>query len=180
MLTNHPLETMKTGAEQSFEQLWLKAQPVVFSFIRSMIFDPHQAEDVLQEVSTICFQKYESFDPDRPFVPWAMGVSKNVILNHRRKYARNKVILNEEVLDAVADAHTEVAENNDDQADHLKLCMEKVEGRAKTMLEMRYIDNLKPKDIAQEMNLSSPAVRVALGRVRQSLKNCIEAKQKNS
>jgi RNA polymerase sigma-70 factor (ECF subfamily) len=56
----------------------------------------------------------------------------------------------------------------------LRHCLDQLQGRSKRVIELRYRRGLKSRAIAQEMTLSSGAVRMLLCRVRESLRHCIE------
>ena len=52
---------------------WTRAQPSVGRFIRSFVRDRGEAEDILQQVALVIVDRYDTYDPDRPFLGWALG-----------------------------------------------------------------------------------------------------------
>jgi len=52
---------------------WTRAQTSVGRFIRSFVRDRGEAEDILQQVALVIVDRYETYDPDRPFLGWALG-----------------------------------------------------------------------------------------------------------
>jgi RNA polymerase sigma-70 factor (ECF subfamily) len=56
----------------------------------------------------------------------------------------------------------------------LRTCLEQVEGRRRTVLEMRYGANAKVTAIASELNMSCDAVSVMLYRIRRMLYECVQ------
>src|SRR4051794_12552203 len=94
--------------QQSSEQLarlWTESQPVVAAFILSVIPDFHQAEDVLQQVAVVLVREFDRFDPSRPFLPWALGIARNLAMKSRRDVAiQSKYLLSETVLDQIQSA----------------------------------------------------------------------------
>jgi RNA polymerase sigma factor (sigma-70 family) len=56
----------------------------------------------------------------------------------------------------------------------LENCIERVEGRPRKLLEMRYVREMTPRKIAATTGMNSNAVSVMLHRVRRALRECIE------
>jgi RNA polymerase sigma factor (sigma-70 family) len=55
-------------------------------------------------------------------------------------------------------------------------CLDKVAGRSRELLELRYVEGLTPPLIAKRMNWSVGAVNVGLSRARQFLRDCARRK----
>lgn len=63
---------MNRPTQEQSEQLaarWTQAQPVVAAYIRTLLPDFHQAEEVLQRVAVVLVRKFEAYDASKPFVP---------------------------------------------------------------------------------------------------------------
>jgi RNA polymerase sigma-70 factor, ECF subfamily len=59
------LELVGRGDERAFETLYERVSGVVFGLARSVLRDPHQAEEVAQEVLLEVWRTAPRFDPDR-------------------------------------------------------------------------------------------------------------------
>lgn len=55
-------------------------------------------------------------------------------------------------------------------------CLGRLSPREQELLRLRYHEGLQPSTLAPRLRLSPGAVRVALTRIRQALRTCIEAK----
>ena len=60
--------------------------------------------------------------------------------------------------------------------DFLKECVGELGDRGRQLCEMRYQDGLKPRVISEQVGLPGTAVRKALQRVRDQLRQCIDRK----
>ena len=58
----------------------------------------------------------------------------------------------------------------------LRSCMKALRGKARKVMEMRYLHDLKPDAIAAALGTNRNAVWVMLHRLRLSLKACVEEK----
>jgi len=165
---------MDSRQTEQFATLWTSAQATISGFIRTLIPDYHQAEEVLQRVAVVLVRKFENYDQARPFAAWAIGVAKFEVLYFRRQYATDKHVFDDEIVERVAISFQRIAEDTDPRYEALEQCIDELEGRAKEVLDMRYGRELKSGAIADEMKLSTGAVRMLLCRVRAALRVCVE------
>lgn len=160
--------------------LWTRAQPVVASFIRSMVHNFHDAEDVLQETAytvAIRFEDFVSTDQnDRPFVAWVMRIARLKVYEHWRKTGRDKNRLTAAALEELAqDFEREGVE--EPVLDYvLHQCLDQLPARPRRLLELRYSHDHKPREIAKHAGLTPNAVRIALSRTRAAIAKCIETR----
>jgi RNA polymerase sigma-70 factor (ECF subfamily) len=160
-------------AEQ-FAALWTAAQPMIAAFIRTLVPDYQQADEVLQRVAVTLVRKFDRYDPSRPFTAWAVGVAKYEVLYYRRERATDKHLFGDEIVDQIACRYELLAEEVDPVREALRHCLDQLKGRSRRVIELRYRRGMKSNAIAQEMALSSGAVRMLLCRVREVLRRCIE------
>src|SRR5271168_713608 len=96
-------------SQEQFTRLWTEAQPKLAGYISFLIPNFQEAEDVLQDVAVLLLRKFPSFDGQRPFVCWAIGVAKLEVLMSRRRHARSFLCYREDLLDLITEAYEEVA-----------------------------------------------------------------------
>ncbi len=173
---NAPLNRPMNATQQikEFTRLWTKAQPAVAAFISSMVPDFNQAEDVLQQVSMALLDNFEGYDPERPFVAWAIGVAKLEILSHRRKSAVDRHVFDSEAVAMVADAFADIRDELGGINEALAKCLKSVQGKSREAFELRYTEDMRPAEIADQMGMSTNAVSVLLHRSRNFLRRCIK------
>jgi RNA polymerase sigma-70 factor, ECF subfamily len=167
---------MQPHQAEQFAALWTASQWTISAFIRTLIPDFQQADEVLQRVAVTLVRKYDQYDQTRPFAAWAVGVAKYEVLYYRRERATDKHLFGDDIVEQVASRYEILAEEIDPLRDALKYCLDKLEGRSKRVIELRYRRGLKSYAIADEMNLTAGAVRMLLSRVRDTLRRCIEGR----
>lgn len=167
----------RTTQEQSEQlaALWTQAQPVVWAYIRTLLPDFHQGEEVLQRVAVTLVRKFETYDPSLPFVPWAIGFARYEVLRYRRDFATDRHRFDSDIVERVAELYQSDEVDFSGFRGALRSCVGKLEGRNRQALLLRYTQDLGPNEIATEMNMSAGAVRQLLHRVRASLRKCIDA-----
>lgn len=161
------------NSTQQLTLLWTDAQPAVFSYILSLVKDFTDAEDILQKVALAVVNKFETYDPQYSFQGWAFGIARNQTRTFQRGLYKDKHVFSDEMVDLLGETYEEMETELSQYSEKLMQCVQKVEGRAKTVLSMRYQDEQKTGAIAKQLGLSPGNVSVILNRAHQFLKNCM-------
>ncbi len=167
--------TMDDTARQAM-RYWTLAQPTVSAFIASLVRDFRDRDDVLQQTAVAVIESFDRYDPQRPFVGWAIGVARNQVGLYWRRRSRDRLRFDESAVDQLAVAFEQISSDDLHRLDHLQDCLKGLEGRSKQLCELRYRDDLKPAAIAEAVGMSANAVAKALQRIRDQLRVCIERK----
>lgn len=165
---------MQPEQAEQFAALWTAAQPMIAAFIRTLIPDYQQADEVLQRVAVTLVRKFDQYDVNRSFSAWAVGVAKYEVLYYRRERATDKHLFGDDIVEQIASRYEVLAEDVDPVREALRYCLDQLKGRSKRVIDLRYRRGMKSHAIAEEMTLSSGAVRMLLCRVRETLRRCIE------
>jgi RNA polymerase sigma-70 factor (ECF subfamily) len=162
---------MKTNAE--FVRIWLQHQREVARYVSAMVPRAEAAEVVVQDVAVALWQKWEEYDPDRPFVPWAIRFAYREILKWRQAQARNRLVFCEEVLDSIHAAYEEEAPLLEARRRALGGCMEKLSAQERRWVERRYAQHGAMQQEAKEDGVSMNQIYYALEKIRTRLLDCI-------
>jgi len=66
-------------------------------------------------ISISSLRTFSEYDPERPFIAWALGVARYQVLNSRRRFARIFLLADSDLVDQLAAAtYTEAAPGMDD------------------------------------------------------------------
>lgn len=145
------------------------------SFVRTLVPDIHQAEEVLQRAATAMVRKFDQYDSERPFAAWAVGVAKYEVLYFRRERATDKHVFDDEIVERIALSYQRFVEDADPFREALERCLDKLKGRSRKAIDLRYQNGLGAQAIAAKLSLSAGAVRMLLCRARQTLRGCVDA-----
>lgn len=155
-------------------RLWTSAQPTVANYVHALVRDHSAAKDVLQETAMVLFRRFADYDSDRPFVSWALGIARFQVLGLHRDAARSLVTFDEELLERFTESWAEAPASVTDRAAALQPCMERLAAHAKRLVRLRYFEGMNSDEIARETGGNGAAVRVALQRIREQLRACVE------
>ena len=81
-----------------FVRLWTRYQPEVRRYVCMLVPAAADAEDVIQQTASRLWEKFEQYDPERPFLPWAIGFAYHEVLSWRQRQARDRLVFSEEIL----------------------------------------------------------------------------------
>lgn len=162
-----------TSAER-LASLWTQAQPVVSAYLAGMLPDYHARQEVLQNTAVVLVRKFRDYDADRPFAAWAIGVARLELLKHRSRSSEKRVLFSEALLEAAADRFAETSNRQGATEEALEACLGELTDRSRKLLKLRYTGDLATEQIAEQIGAKHSAVRVALHRVRKTLRDCID------
>jgi RNA polymerase sigma factor (sigma-70 family) len=103
-----------------------------------------------------------------------LGVAKFEILGQKRDLARNRIISDTDFLEQYTHVWAEVAPGLSDEETALRHCVAGLNGRSRTIIKLRYKEELNSEKIASQLSLTPANVRAILKRTRDALRRCIE------
>jgi len=152
----------------------LKHQNDLRAFIGSIVRDRSACDDVFQDVALILWRKFDQYDSSRSFGAWARGIASRRIMQTFAKNRRLPVVLSPEAIEAVAAAHREPSPDHLAEESALRHCMDQLPEKSKRLVDLRYEQAMKLREIAEEVKSSLDAVHKALSRIREGLRRCVE------
>lgn len=168
-----PQDNVSVERMRDLAMYWVNSQSVISAYISANVVDSHHVEDILQEVAQVCAEKFSEYDRERSFISWALGIARNRILKYYRTRSRDRIVLSEAVLERLESALEKIEPEAEDRRDALRACLQKVTGRRRTVLDLRYRENIRVNEIAERFGMSSSAVSVMLHRIRTDLLQCV-------
>lgn len=163
--------------DDDFEQLVRGTQIRIRAYIAGMGIASHEVDDVAQDVYIEYFRNEEKRPQDVEPERWLKGIARNLCLNRFRRSARRARLHHEAIGEMLAEANSTADRLVSGKAvEHaLDSCLEKLDDQQHQLLEMRYRDELASKSIAETLDSTAEAIRVALYRLRASLRDCMDA-----
>jgi RNA polymerase sigma-70 factor (ECF subfamily) len=162
-----------------FEALVREHQAGLRAYVRALGAQDAWVDDLAQEAFLVAYRRLDDFHEDADFGRWLRGIARNLVLNERRKHARRSRLLQESILDVLADQDdpgpaewAPVAQLGPAMAD----CVSRLPSRSRELLERRYAEDTDAPTLASTFQLSAAAVRQTLVRTRAAVRRCIEGK----
>lgn len=169
------IRAAQAGSAEAFTVLVQQHQHSVRACLAVRLGDPHEAEDLAQEVFVTAFTRLREFDCERPFGPWLRGIAFNLLRNHARKFRAHAIGGNEE-LTALLDQRVAMecdAARESVLLSALRDCLEKIEGPSRELLRLRYGEENTVRQLAARFQRGYSALTMQLHRLRELLTRCI-------
>jgi RNA polymerase sigma-70 factor (ECF subfamily) len=167
----------QAGSWFAFAELVRRHQAAVRACLAVRMDQAHEAEDLAQEAFVTAFRKLSEFDPERPFGPWVRSIAFNLLRNHWRKFRALGIGGGEELAALVEQrVSIRITENEGRELTALRLCLERLDGPARALIERRYAEDASVRAIAEEQGRKYSAITMQLHRIRELLAACIVEK----
>ena len=171
----HELHLAGKQRAEEFLNLYASCERGLYAYIITLIGNPTDARDILQDTALILWQKFDDFDRRKPFFAWAHEFARYRTLRYRQIRANDLPALTPEALDAIA---TRMADRDDSRdrlyAEALPKCVEELKDTDRELIQLRYGTGTAVKVLSQKLNRSVNAVSQSLARVRRRLRECVE------
>jgi RNA polymerase sigma-70 factor (ECF subfamily) len=157
--------------------LLMQERVQLYVFIRAIVRNDSDAEDVLQEVAAILVKQGERLDTLDDFRTWSRKVARNQALYFLRR-ARSRKLVSipaEEMIDLVS--HVVLSEGGSarqpEEMAALRHCLERLPEKSRQLVEMRFLGDRPYEEIATLLSSTEGAVRRAVARARLALLACV-------
>lgn len=157
----------------SFVEMIVKYERPLMRYIRSLLPRIDDAEEVWQATAIVLWEKFDEFDHEREFLPWAQKFAYFESLKQRRKVARDRMVFSENAMQAIADTHAASQDKLDLRSKALQKCMESLVSGDVALLRSRYDSNTTIGELATKMNTTAKTLYRRLDRIRDKLAQCV-------
>lgn len=167
------------GNEKAFECLLMRHKGKMHRFIYLKVRDQLLAEDIFQEafIKIIRTLKAGNYNEEGKFLPWAMRIAHNLVIDHFRKANKMKMISESSSKSddynifstlSLTDLNIEDQITSDELKNQMVELVEHLPDTQRDILKQRIFQDMSFKDIAEAEDIS---INTALGRMRYALIN---------
>jgi len=158
---------------ERFTRLLLESEPVMLRSI--LVSVPHLADarEIMQETAVALWRQFETYDPARPFLNWAMGFSR---IETRRFLSREsrRAQLTKQAVEVLEQEMQATGEFDFAIEKYLATCLGKLNERARRQIKGYYLEGHTPETLSQREGRTVDAIYKTIQRARRELRACIE------
>jgi len=160
--------------EEAFRQV-LAHWTMLNAYVRSIVRDTQVREDLLSDIAITVARSWHTFDPSRPFGPWARAIARRVVFQSLEKRDLKPVLLDEDALEALGAEIDALAEESalELRVRALEQCTEKLPEGSRELIRLRYFENRSYKQISAAVRWSVDALYVAYHKIHKALSDCV-------
>jgi RNA polymerase sigma-70 factor (ECF subfamily) len=148
-------------------------EPAIRAFVRRLVPMRADADDVMQDVSVVLWEKFDSFREGADFRAWAFGVARYEVLAWLRDKGRDRLVLDEAVVTKLAEETAQDEPRMERQRVALEVCLEKVAPDQRRLLMRAYSEDSRIQEVARGSGRTVPGFYQWLHRMRRMLLDCI-------
>ena len=165
----------KTNNQKAFGYLFETFWDYLYQYLLKKTGNEDQAEDIAVRTFAKAFDRIETFNPKYTFETWLITISNNIQIDqHRKEKTKNKIdasAYDERVVTQVQDLSPSpedrliITQNLSD----LLLKIKTLKTGYKTIIRLRYFEELSYKEISDRLELPINTVKVTLLRAKKVL-----------
>ena len=152
----------KEGDDEALRFLYITYSQNIYGYVRSIVRDDHEAEDVTQHVFAKLMTSLVKYD-DRgvPFFAWLIRLARNVAIDHLRA---NRLTPTETVLDPASFSDRDI-----DHGETVRAALAALPDEQREVVVLRHIVGLTPAEIANRMGRTESSIHGLHHRGRRTL-----------
>jgi RNA polymerase sigma-70 factor, ECF subfamily len=163
-LLHSAVKRAREGDDDALRLLYLRYADNVYAYVRSMIPDEHEAEDVTQTVFARLPRRLQRYEPRQvPFGSWITTVAHNATIDHLRA---KRMVPCEHVLD-IETPHEDVAR---DRLAAIRDALGELSHPQREVLVLRFVVGMSVKEVAQKLGRTEQAIDALQHRARGRLR----------
>lgn len=156
-----------------FASLLGRHQRQIYLYILSILPQPTDAEDVLQDTNVVLWGKFEQYQPGTLFATWACSIAHYKVLQHLQKNRRRPVLVDADLLSQLARESAECSAELEAEQQWLTKCLAKLPPEDRKLILRRYEPGATGKSVAESLGRPANSVCKSLSRIRRSLLKCV-------
>ncbi len=150
----------------------------ISSYISCLVPNHNDSEDILQETTSVMWEKFDSYETGTDFLAWALAIARYKVLAYRRDRARSKVQFDDNVIELIENASKikRIKDNSANKISFLKECVGKLSEREHLLIKLKFSHNYTNKKLAGRVGVSVNTISRHLSKIYHNLLSCVNYK----
>jgi RNA polymerase sigma-70 factor, ECF subfamily len=134
-----PTSTPDDGASGAeFVRLLTLYQPNIYLYIRSLVLNPDEAADILQNTNLVLWEKRDQFQNDTSFLAWAFQITRYKLREQMAQRKRKCLCFSDAMVDELALKASQYVGADSDLTDDLRRCLAQLAATDREIIGQRY------------------------------------------
>lgn len=171
------IRNIAAGQSTDLERLMAKYQSFVYYLVLQVVGDPHDAEEVTQEVFWRVYRFAKKFRGDSKVKTWLYTIAVNEARNRIRRKGKSWTA-HEDISDKEIQADQDIEESYliQERAVEIQSAIEQLNPIQRTVILMYYREELSYQEIADIMDVPIGTIKTHLFRGKKSLARILDTK----
>jgi len=163
----------QASRHRAFLRQFTANEAAIRAFVRRLVPARADADDIMQEVSVVLWEKFDTFCGDGDFRAWSFGVARFGVLAWLRDKGRDRLVLSEKAVERFGEEAEFSEPRLERQREALERCIDEVAPAQRDLLLRAYEPEVRIVRLARESGRSETGFYQWLYRVRKLLLDCI-------
>lgn len=164
------------AAQQRFLSLFLRSEREVYRYVAALVPNIADAEDIMQQTAVALWEKFEAYDPARPFTPWACRFALNKARQWVERRQRWQALLDQGLAEELALRRHELQPEFERRFRRLDDCLGKLPSDQRSLIEAYYYERASADSLAERSGRTVAATYKMLQRIRHALRRCVDVR----
>lgn len=169
---------MQNSNHAEIVSLIARYQTRLRGLVRCLLVRHADVDDVLQEVNAVLWQKAAEYQSGSDFWAWASQIARYKAINQIRRYSREKLVFDDDLLHQIAEAAERRLVGLDLRREALDRCLQQLPPAQRQLIDLRYGGDHALATISELVGRPESSIRQTLYRIRTALLACIDGQLK--
>jgi RNA polymerase sigma-70 factor (ECF subfamily) len=179
----------KIGDQKAYAEIMQRYKDSIYYMALKMVNNKDDAMDLTVETFAKAFENLDKYKPEYAFSTWLFRIATNNSIDFIRKKKLNVVSLDLLSEDEGGDFYLQVPAEGlnpeetsirKQEREKLKNMVEQLPLRYRTLIVLRYYEELSYEEISQQLGIPIGTVKAQLFRARDLMSNILNRKKKNT
>lgn len=171
-----PASASAPAQSELSEQFILRLNAVhgrLLGFLRVMLGNGTDAEDVLQRASITMWRKFSEFDQTQDFFSWASSFAFYEAKNFQRTAARSRLHFDDALMNRLAEERVADLEHREARLSAMDRCIGELDAPSRDLVRDFYMNNTDIATLAQQQGRAPQTLYNKLNALRRLLGDCM-------
>jgi RNA polymerase sigma-70 factor (ECF subfamily) len=171
----HHSRATEPSLDASFLKLLSQHEPVVRAYLRSLVPTAADVDELMPEVALVPWRKFSTLADPAAYPQWACVIARYEVLRWRRDKARDRLVLDEDVIAKLADEAETSVPLTEGRMMALEGCLQKLPPDRRDLVLACHTPGVTTREVARRTGRSEDALYQIVRRLRLQLHHCIDS-----
>ena len=113
----------RSASQQRFLSLFLRSEREIFRYVSALVPNVVDAENIVQQTAAALWEKFDAYDPAKPFTPWACRFALNKARQWIDRRQRWQALLEGGLAEELVQRREELRPELECRLNHLEGCL---------------------------------------------------------
>jgi RNA polymerase sigma-70 factor (ECF subfamily) len=169
-----PDDSVPTPDSEQFIRLLNASHSRLLGFLRVMLGNSADAEDVLQRTSMTIWRKFAEYDASKDFFAWASSFAFYEAKNFQRVASRSRLHFDDELMERMAEERVADLDHREARLAAMDRCIEELDDSGRELVREFYLNQTDVAALAARLGRAPQTLYNKLNALRRLLADCMK------